>query len=124
MKIAIADLTRHALEAEERLKLGTMPDDPDPTYFLSEASQEFSLFLREHGLYVEGDHVNYEPSQREEIERECNAVIEEYDNDRVVDGTVWEAYGLQGDDDVDYNGGYILTFLELVEDYLKNHPVT
>jgi hypothetical protein len=123
MKISIADLTAYAIAHDERLGLVLDENDPNPTYYLSEATPLFSAFLRDHGLYVDGDHVHYDPTQHGAIELQCNAFIDEYDDDGGPADS-WTQFGLQGDDDVDYNGGYVLVFLELVEDFLKNQSVT
>lgn len=121
MEISKADLTAYAVANNERLDLVLDEDDPDPTYFLSEASEEFTAFLRDHELYLDGETIHFDPSQFTRIEQECNAIVDEYDSDRVIDGSLWNAYGLQGDDDVDYNGGYILIFIDLLKDYVQNH---
>lgn len=115
MKIAIAGLNAHAIQHEDRLGLVLDADEPNVTYYISSCTPAVASFLRQHGLFVEGDHVHYDPFQRGPIETLARTIIDEYDSGA---GETWKAYHLQGDDDVDYNGGYILIFLDLLQDFL------
>lgn len=49
----------------------------------------------------------------------ANKVMDEYDSGLPTEEWVtWEEYGLGGDDDVDYNGSYIMTLMDAIKFYL------
>lgn len=94
----------------------------DLTYYLSEASPLFSKWLKERGLFLEEDAINFDPDKFEEISRMCDAIIAEYDDED--DKPLWEDFNLRGDDDVDYNGGYIQIAMDALRICFLPAPVT
>lgn len=87
-------------------------------YYLSEASDAMTNWLKGRGLFVateeDGErYLNFDRSRFEEIRLMAASVIDEYDSDE--DHGVWSQFNLSGDDDVDYNGGYIFIILNVLE---------
>lgn len=116
-------------------------DEEDVTYYLSEATDKMKDWLKERGLYVgkvldsQEDYIYYDPDQFRNIEIAAKSVMADYDDDfdtlrelgcfppyrdeagEPVEGTPWRKWNLGGDDDVDYNGGYILIALDILKCY-------
>lgn len=118
--------TAHPLRAED---LGFLRDGDDSedapftandVFTIDEAKPAFTAFLRENGLFVADDKetVVYDPQTFPRIRQECDALTDEYEGgDTTNSDSLWSKYGLGGDDDVDYHGGYIQQFLDLLEAY-------
>lgn len=96
-------------------------EDEDPVdyllYYLSEASDAMTDWLKERGLFTSLDPsgakcLHFDRSRFDEISKMAGSIIDEYDS---VNGDPWEEFGLSGDDDVDYNGGYILIVVGVLE---------
>lgn len=119
----VEELRQRAEKKREKLEdiCGATLDDfivDDILYYLSEASVPMTLWLAEHRLYFDGS-LHFDPSEFDVISERAQAIIDEYEG---APGTLWEDFGLSGDDDVDYNGGYILIFLETIRE-LNNGTV-
>lgn len=110
-------------------------DEYDFKYHLSECTDEFFQYLVSQGLFVRGNWVTYDPDLFSNISAAAASVMADYDNDEAKlrelgcfppyenpDGTranttPWVKWNLGGDDDVDYNGGYILAALDVLITY-------
>jgi len=113
-----------------------LEDDPfEIDYYLSECSPKMSAFLRDHGLALgrpwNGDLLIYfNPEWFEAIDRETTAVQLDYDScggelEKLGYslGEVWKKYELHGDDDVDYNGGYLQIVIDSLRALIKHGPI-
>jgi len=69
--------------------------------------------MREHGLFMDEDGLHFDLAQFGAIRELAGKVISEH-QDGKLDG-VWKELDLSGDEDVDYDGGYILTALAALE---------
>jgi len=118
-------------------------EDFDMGHFLTSASDLFSAWLKEHGLWFEDDTIYYDPDHFGVIALEAACVMADYDFDAEIlakgdystsaedyeykDGrqaskkTPWNRWNLGGDDDVDYNGGYITMALDALIVYEREH---
>lgn len=108
-------------------------DEFDITYYLSECTPKFRAWLLEQGLGVSRPwngnaliHFNPETVEAIEVEtiniiNELDApfeVVQEHPRTTVKRMPTWDKYGLQGDDDVDYNGGYIQIAIDILRAYV------
>lgn len=89
------------------------PEANDLLFYLTETSMPMAAFLREHGLYVDGEGLHFDLAQFGAIRTVAEKVIAEHQAGD-LDG-VWKQYDLSTDEDVDYDGGYILTALAALE---------
>lgn len=118
-------------------------DEVKMSYFLTEATPSFTAWLMQHGLYlIEADgieHIYYDPDQFENISIAAQAIMADYDDDfdrlrelgcfppyrnaddSPAEGSPWKKWDLGGDDDVDYNGGYITIILDCLKMYEEAH---
>jgi hypothetical protein len=85
----------------------------DLLFYISEASMPMAAFMREHGLFMDEDGLHFDLAQFGAIRELAGKVISEH-QDGKLDG-VWKELDLSGDEDVDYDGGYILTALAALE---------
>ena len=85
----------------------------DLLFYISETSMPTAAFLRKHGLYMDDEGLHFDLSQFGDIRALASRVIAEREADN-LDG-VWREYDLSSDDDVDNDGGYILTALAAIE---------
>lgn len=102
-------------------------DEFDITYYLSECTPKFRAWLLEQGLGVStpwnGDAlIHFNPETVEAIEVETINIINDYEGEYENTGT-WGKYELHGDDDVDYNGGYIQIALDILRAYVSRGEV-
>lgn len=81
--------------------------------YLSDASAPMVAFMRVHGLFIDTDGLHFDLAQFGAIRDLAEKVIAAHDASD-FDG-VWRELDLSGDEDVDYNGGYILTALAALE---------
>lgn len=130
----IADHIQSVIDAgREDLDVCSFTDlDDDDTildmveYFLSEARETTFNELADRGLKVDHDakliHVR-DADAMTEAYRLTAEIMAEYDATRERDElptSWWETLGLGGDDDVDYNGGYLDTVFDIVADMLPD----
>ena len=88
-------------------------ESDDLIFYLTETSMPMAAAMREHGLFIDSGGLNFDISQFSVIRRLANSVIDEY---KIGDRNgVWKQLDLSTDEDVDYNGGYVLTALEALE---------
>lgn len=85
----------------------------DLLFHLTETSMPMAAFLREHGLFVDGDGLHFDLAQFAPIREIAVKVIAERQAGN-RDG-VWKQFDLSTDEDLDYDGGYILTVLAALE---------
>jgi hypothetical protein len=88
-------------------------DAGDLLFYISETSMPMAAFLRKHGLFSDEDGLHYDLTQFGVISDLANKVINERRAGN-LDG-VWREFDLSTDDDMDNDGGYILTALAALE---------
>lgn len=115
-------------------------EDSDPDFQwphdqgFSEIKPAFERFMKRNGVWVEGGEdsepiLHYDPVGARRIEEETNRIGEWLDMsdkekaEREAKGETnpWLKYGLSGDDDVDYHGGYVQNMLDAMEAYYHYH---
>lgn len=72
-----------------------------------------AAFLQDHSLFMDGDGLHFDLAQFDAIREIAGKVISEREAGK-LDG-VWQRFDLSEDEDVDTNGGYILTALAVLE---------
>lgn len=115
-------------------------DEHEFAYHLCECTYEFYEYVVSQRLYVRGGWITYDPDLFGNISAAASAVMADYDDDfdalrelgcfppyrnddgSPAEGTPWKKWNLGGDDDVDYNGSYILAALDILSEYEKAHP--
>lgn len=129
--ISFADLTAWTLAQSKNLvdNLGVVPEDDnavkadDILYYLEEATPAVHAFLMNHGLWIDeaAKVLHFDPSQFADIRVLTDKIAEEYDDIELHGDKLptWHEYGLGGDDDVDYNSGYIGIAMGVLEEYVK-----
>lgn len=88
-------------------------DANDLLFYISETSMPMAAFLRAHGLFMDVEGLHFDLSQFSVIRGIAEKVIAEHEAGN-LDG-VWRELDLSGDEDVDYDGGYILTALAALD---------
>ena len=88
-------------------------DAHDLLFYIRETSMPMATFMRKHGLFMDADGLHFDLAQFNAIRNVAKKVITEHEAGN-SDG-VWRELDLSGDEDVDYNGGYILTALAALE---------
>ena len=123
--MTVVSLQQHTkdMQASGRLlinQVGLVPqavDRPleadDLLFYISEPSMPLAAFLRSHGLFLDDEGLHFDFSQFDPIRTIAVKVIAERDAGN-MDG-VWKEFDLSTDEDVDYDGGYILTALAVLE---------
>jgi len=118
---------------------GYDPDDPETTMpdLLTAQTRRLSGWLGENDMFrwpshgddkdpVMPDHaiIGWDTDRFPIIHAMCAAIKEEHDADPRwgADRSVWRKFGLQGDDDVDYNGSYLFDVLEILWLYSLDNP--
>jgi len=87
----------------------------DLLFYLSETTMPMAAFLRENGLFVDGEGLHFDPARFADIRAAAEAVIRDY---RAGDRNgVWKRFDLTEDEDVEGNGTYLLVALSAL-DYL------
>lgn len=101
-------------------EIGLMPqaqdqplDAADLLSYISETTMPMAAFLRRNGLYMDDDGLHFDLATFPVIRELAEKVIAEHQAGR-LDG-VWKEFDLSGDEDADYDGGYILTALAALE---------
>ncbi len=85
----------------------------DLLFYISETSMPMAAFMRQHGLFMDEDGLHFDLTQFGVIKAPAARVITEHQNGN-LDGA-WKDLDLSGDEDADYDGGYILTALAALE---------
>lgn len=87
-----------------------LSDCLSPLYHFSEINETFKKMLNllglrwdEHAVFIDYDFT------LAAVEMLASGV-----SDNLIDTPTWDEFRLSGDDDVDYNGGYILTGVEII----------
>lgn len=85
----------------------------DLLFYLDGTTMPMAGFLREHGLYADGEGLHFGPAQFAAIRSVAEAVIHDYRaGDR--DGA-WKRFDLSEEEDVEGNGTYILVVLAVLD---------
>lgn len=85
----------------------------DLLFYLSNTSMPMAAFLEQHGLFVDDEGLHFDLSQFGEIRALADKVIAERGANNLKG--VWREYDLSSDDDINNNGGYILTALAAIQ---------
>lgn len=85
----------------------------DLLFYLTDTSMPMAAFMRRHGLFIDADGLHFDLTQFDVIRQLAEKVISEHEAGH-LDG-VWRELDLSGDEDADYDGGYILTALAALE---------
>lgn len=85
----------------------------DLLFYLDDTTMPMAAFLREHGLYADGEGLHFDPAQFAAIRSVAETVIRD-DRAGNRDG-VWKRFDLSGDEDVEGNGTYILVVLAVLD---------
>lgn len=88
-------------------------DAGDLLFYLSETSMPMAAFMRKHGLFMDADGLHFDLSQFDAIREIAGKVVTEREVGEL--NGVWKEFDLSGDEDADYDGGYILTVLAALE---------
>jgi hypothetical protein len=88
-------------------------DASDLLFYISETSMPMETFMGKHGLFMDADGLHFDLSQFSAIRNLAEKVITEHEAGK-LDG-VWRELDLSGEEDADYDGGYILTALAALE---------
>jgi hypothetical protein len=88
-------------------------DASDLLFYISETSMPMATFMRKHGLFMDADGLHFDLSQFNAIRNLAEKVVTEHEAGN-LDG-VWKELDLFGEEDVDYDGGYILIALAALE---------
>jgi hypothetical protein len=88
-------------------------DASDLLFYISETSMPMATFMGKHGLFMDADGLHFDLSQFSAIRNLAEKVITEHEAGK-LDG-VWRELDLSGEEDADYDGGYILTALAALE---------
>lgn len=104
----ISGQTDFVAQARDRL-----PDGNDLLFYVSETSMPMADFLQRHGLFVDGAGLHFDLAQFDAIREMAGKVVAEREAGK-LDG-VWQEFDLSEDDDIDTNGGYILTALAVLD---------
>jgi hypothetical protein len=85
----------------------------DLLFYISETSMPMAAFMRTHGLFMAADGLHFDLTQFNAIRDLAKRVITEHEAGNL--GGVWRDLDLSGEQDVDYDGGYILIALAALE---------
>lgn len=88
-------------------------DATDLLFYISNTSMPMAAFLKQQGLFADYDGLHFNLAQFSNIRIIANQVISEREANN-LDG-VWKRFDLSTDEDLDNNGGYILTALAAIE---------
>ena len=82
-------------------------------YYVSELAPAFKAELAEHGFIPRDTGIEYTPEALDWAYAQAEAIMREYDSED-KDRPLWLKYNLGGDDDVDYNGSYVIMIVEAI----------
>ncbi len=85
----------------------------DLLFYISNTSMPMADFLKQHGLFMDYEGLHFDLAQFGAIRALADKVIAEREADNL--NGVWRQYGLSSDEDIDNNGGYILSALASIE---------
>ncbi|HMN70557.1 MAG TPA: hypothetical protein PKA55_01675 [Rhodoblastus sp.] len=113
-----ADMQSRAAELVDRVGLVPQANDRpveagDLLFYISETSMPMAAFLRKHGLFTDYEGLHFDLAEFGDIRALANKIIAEREAGN-LDG-VWREFDLSTDDDVDNDGGYILTALAALD---------
>jgi hypothetical protein len=119
--VTIEQLSKDMQAAAQKLEQsGLVPqsrDQPlnanDLLFYLTGTSMPMADFLRQHGLFLDNRGLNLDLTQFDAIRQTASEVIAERQAGD-LDG-VWKRFDLSTDEDIDTNGGYILTAITALE---------
>lgn len=120
--VSMRQLTDDLRSCASRLtnQVGLVPQATDRTleatdllFYLSGTSMPMAAFLRSHGLFMDDQGLHYDISQFDAIRVLAHKVICQREANNLSD--IWAKFDLSTDEDVDNDGGYILTVLEALE---------
>lgn len=89
-------------------------------YYLSEMAEKVEAEIRSYGFNFDQKAMTVtfdDADVLDKIDQLTNKITEAYEGDDA--DNVWASYGLGGDDDVDYNGGYIDGVTEAIRELMK-----
>ena len=88
-------------------------------HFLASCTPKFEEFMATQGLRHDGDVIVFDVDKFIIIRTVSNVIVAEYNSENRPHGadSLWDHFGLSGDDDVDYQGGYIAIALEVLTEY-------
>ena len=89
------------------------PGASDLLFYLSETSMPMAGFLRENGLFVDGEGLHFDPARFPDIGDVAETVIRDYQAG-YRDG-VWKRFDLSESEDAEGNGTYILVVLAALD---------
>lgn len=99
--------------------------DADPGYWVGEANDSVLADIQKFpGIKINSDSIEVDSVSvftgkwMDHVDSITSKIAQAYDAYDDPDNTVWEDYGLGGDDDVDYNGGYLDMFAGLITQYV------
>lgn len=89
------------------------PDGNDLLFYISGTTMPMAAFLQCHGLFMYGEGLHFDVAQFAAISEVARKVISEREAGK-TDG-IWKEFDLSEDEDIDTNGGYILTTLAVLD---------
>lgn len=91
-------------------------DDPDagPLNLLTEMSAEVKAIVNDMGLTWTDTDVTFTAWALDRVQALTMIIIWAHESPLPVGGKLWKLLELQGDDDVDYNGGYVSTIADYI----------
>lgn len=95
-------------------------DNGMAAYFMSEMSETVESDYRDLGFFQD-EHGVFAPVDLTPVHAMADHIFELYNNTDDESRAEWDALGLHGDDDVDYNSGYVTTILSAIQ-ALRDDP--
>lgn len=89
------------------------PEGNDLLFYLSGTTMPMAGFLKGRGLFMDGEGLHFDLDQFDAIAAIAAQVIDEGQAGK-LDGT-WQRFDLSETEDIDTNGGYILTVLKVLQ---------
>ena len=126
--VSLEQLSRDMQTFATRLvnQVGIMPqaedrplDADDLLFYLTQTSIPMADFMGRRGLFADGEGLHFDLTQFGAIRELAQEVIAEHEAGRP--GRVWTQLDLSTDEDVDNDGGYILTALGALELMYGSH---
>lgn len=112
------DMRLHAQQLVNEIGIVPRAEDrpleaDDLLFYLTETSMPMADSLRQQGLFLDSNGLNFDITQFPAIRRLANSVIDEHQAGDL--NGIWKQLDLSTDEDVDYNGGYLLTAMDALE---------
>lgn len=112
------DLQAHAAELTE--PVGLVPQERDRPliaqdllFYLTQTSMKMAEYMRDHGLFLDGQGLHFDIAGFPAIRQMAREVVAQ--REAGPSGGVWEALDLEGGEDADTNGTYVLVALATLE---------